>query len=73
MAVTVITAVRDQLRGGKQIQGTRGAFAVILAGASVVSWGDPDEGGGSSRIRVYCGLNSLHTLELISKCWFSTF
>ena len=67
------STVREQLRGVEQIQGADRSFAGVLEDGSVVTWGDPDEGGGSSRIRVYCGLNLLHTLELISKCRFSTF
>ena len=33
------SAVRDQLRGVKQIQATDRAFAAILADGSVVTWG----------------------------------
>ena len=118
VAVTVITAVRGQLRGVQQIAATSAFAAVledrsvvgcaansghgrgfcwtvpqfesssevwsrfraqighlpgVLEDGSIITWGDRDEGGGSSRIGVYCGLNLLHTLELISKCRFSTF
>ena len=34
------SAVRDQLRGVRQIQATTRAFAAILADGSVVTWGD---------------------------------
>ena len=49
LAVTVPT-VQEQLRGVKQIHGTREAFAAILADGSVVTWGDADHGGDSSAV-----------------------
>ena len=43
------SAVRDQLKGVRQIQATRmGAFAAILTDGSVVTWGDSNYGGDSS-------------------------
>ena len=35
----------------QEIQGTGGAFAAILADASVVAWGDPESGGDCSAIQ----------------------
>ena len=43
-------AVREQLRGVQQIQGTHMAFAAILADGSVVTWGDRHYGGDSSAV-----------------------
>ena len=42
------TAVRDRLKGVKQIHATQQAFAAILADGSVVTWGNKDFGGDSS-------------------------
>ena len=44
-------AVQDQLRGVKQIQATRKAFAAILADGAVVTWGAADFGGDSSAVQ----------------------
>jgi len=35
----------------QQIQATRTAFAAILADETVVTWGDPDGGGDSRRVK----------------------
>ena len=35
----------------QQISGTDRAFAAILADGSVVTWGDPNDGGDSSRVQ----------------------
>ena len=44
------SAVRDQLKGVRQIQATRmGAFAAILTDGSVVTWGDSNYGGETVR------------------------
>eukprot|EP00434_Breviolum_minutum_P028949 symbB.v1.2.025607.t1/scaffold2446.1/size186988/6 len=45
------SAVRDQLRGVRQIQATSGAFAAILEDGSVVTWGAAGIGGDSSAVR----------------------
>ena len=45
------SAVRDQLRGVQQIQGTERAFAAILEDGSVITWGSQDGGGDSSAVR----------------------
>ena len=46
-----ISAVRDQLKGVKQVQATNQAFAAILADGSVVTWGHANFGGDSSAVR----------------------
>ena len=45
------SAIRDQLRGVKQIQRTCAAFAAILEDGSVVTWGSKHSGGDSSAVR----------------------
>ena len=35
----------------QQIRATHNAFAAILADGSVVTWGDPDDGGDSSEVQ----------------------
>ena len=42
------SAVQDQLRNVQQIQASVGAFAAILANASLVTWGHRGCGGDSS-------------------------
>ena len=46
------SAVRNQLKGVQQIQGTHYAFAAILEDGSVVTWGDRNSGGDSSAVRI---------------------
>eukprot|EP00434_Breviolum_minutum_P038255 symbB.v1.2.033930.t1/scaffold4288.1/size41896/1 len=46
-----ISAVRDQLRGVRQILATGYAFAAILEDGSVVTWGQAGRGGDSSAVR----------------------
>ena len=50
VAVTV-PAVRDQLKGVRQIQANAYAFAAILEDGSVVTWGYAAYGGNSSAVR----------------------
>ena len=45
------SAVRDQLRGVRQIQATAAAFAAILEDGSVVTWGLAGLGGDSSAVQ----------------------
>ena len=40
--------VHEQLKNVQRIQATARAFAAILDNGSVVTWGDPDNGGDSS-------------------------
>ena len=42
------SAVRDQLKDVRQVQGTDGAFAAVLADGSVVTWGKPGYGGNTA-------------------------
>ena len=46
------SAVQDQLKNVQQIRATDGAFAAILGGGSVVTWGRSDCGGRSSAVQV---------------------
>ena len=41
----------NQLRNVREICGTLYAFAAILADGSVVTWGNPRQGGNSSRVQ----------------------
>lgn len=43
--------VRDQLHGVREISGTYSAFAAILDGGTVVTWGDARCGGDSSGVQ----------------------
>ena len=43
--------MQDQLRNVQQVHGTGGAFAAILADGSVVTWGNPHDGGDSSAVQ----------------------
>ena len=45
------SAVRDQLKGVQHIQATHMAFAAILEGRSLITWGHADYGGDSSAVR----------------------
>ena len=50
----MVSEVQDLLKGVQQVQATTGgtgAFAAILADGSVVTWGDPDDGGDSSEVQ----------------------
>eukprot|EP00438_Fugacium_kawagutii_P009661 Skav216977 [mRNA] locus=scaffold594:89274:89471:- [translate_table: standard] len=40
-----------QLEAVQQIHATANAFAAFLADGRVVTWGDPDAGGDSTRVR----------------------
>ena len=42
--------VQTRLKGVKQIQATRLAFAALLSDETVVTWGHPNFGGDSSRV-----------------------
>ena len=46
-----VSYVQDQLKGVQQVQANCYAFAAILAGESVVTWGFPDSGGDSSYVQ----------------------
>ena len=52
------SAVRDQLRNVRQVQGTERAFSVISADGSVVTWARPSCGGDSSTVQDQ--LHSVH-------------
>ena len=43
--------MQDQLRNVQQVQAAGSAFAAILADGSAVTWGDPADGGDSSKVR----------------------
>eukprot|EP00435_Cladocopium_sp_Y103_P035419 s149_g9.t1 len=43
--------VQDLLKGVRQVQGTKYAFAAIVADGSVVTWGNPHYGGKSSAVQ----------------------
>ena len=47
------TALRSNisLKDVQQIQGATSAFAAIVADGSVVTWGNPDDGGDSSQVQ----------------------
>ena len=47
----VAVTIRDQLKGVQQIQASYGAFAAILSGGSVITWGGALFGGDSSAVR----------------------
>ena len=57
-------AVRDQLKGVKQIQATQQAFAAILEDGSVITWGDANFGGDSSAVR-----DQLKGVQQIQATW----
>lgn len=43
--------VQDQLQNVQAIQASFGAFAALLSDGSVVTWGDPQDGGDSSAVK----------------------
>ena len=43
--------VQDKPSNVRHIQATAGAFAAILDSGAVVTWGDPECGGGSGRVQ----------------------
>eukprot|EP00439_Symbiodinium_sp_Y106_P086712 s39_g35.t1 len=45
------SAIQEQLQHVQQIQASSRSFAAILCDGSVVSWGDPEAGGGSSAVQ----------------------
>jgi len=45
------TAVQDQLMHVQQVHATHSAFAAILAGGTVVTWGNPKTGGASTAVQ----------------------